>query len=67
MAQVKQLSRYEQVQVDSAKRKQAMQQAIDRSAATRASMVNHINTQASNQVTLTEQVLRSKTSVRKTA
>ena len=67
MAQIKQLSRYEQVQVNSAKRKQAMQQAIDRSAATRATMVNHINTQASNQVTLTEQVLRSKTSVRKTA
>ena len=67
MAQIKQLSRYEQVQVNSARRKQAMQQAIDRSAATRATMVNHINTQASNQVTLTEQVLRSKTSVRKTA
>ena len=65
MAQVKQLSRYEQVQLFSAKRKQAMQQAMNRSATTRASMVSHINTQASNQVTLTEQVLRSKTSVRK--
>ena len=63
MPRVQQVSRYEQVQFSSARRKQAM----DRSAITRASMVNHINTQASNQVTLTEQVLRSKTSVRKTA
>ena len=40
---------------------------MDRSAATRASMVNHINTTASNQVTLSEQILRRKTSVKKTA
>ena len=65
MPRVQQVSRYEQVQFSSARRKQAMQQAMNRSATTRASMVSHINTQASNQVTLTEQVLRSKTSVRK--
>ena len=63
MPRVQQVSRYEQVQFSSARRKQAM----DRSAITRASMVNHINTSASNQVTLSEQILRSKTSVRKTA
>ena len=67
MPRVQQVSRYEQVQFSSARRKQAMQQAMDRSAITRASMVNHINTSASNQVTLSEQILRSKTSVRKTA
>ena len=67
MAQVKRLSRDEQVQLNSAKRKQAMQAAMDRSAATRSAMVNHINIQASKQVTLSEQILCIKMAVRTTA
>ena len=64
MAQEKRISRDEQVQLNSAKRKQAMQAAMDRSAATRSAMVNHINIQA---VALSEQILCIKMAVRTTA
>lgn len=63
----KPLTRYETMQVYAAKRRAAMQKAMDKAQTTRSAMVSHINNTVSAQVKLTEQILRSKSAVNKKA
>ena len=60
MAKVQNPSRYATIVEQSSRRRESMQKAISRSDTVRSAMVSNITSSASNQVTLTEQLLRTR-------
>lgn len=60
MAKLQNLTRYQTIQMHAANRREGMQKSLAQSDAVRAAMAGNIAKSASNQVVLSEQLLRAR-------